>query len=135
MITKTLIVLTLLLMVMSVGQPHCISAAIEITQMSKHGSGRGTDLDRFLEAKEHVLQMEWETAHEELESYLEDFPVGSHRDEALYWLARSLNRLARTQTDIERVIDLKRRASNHLDELLETRPESVWRDDAEALRM
>ena len=135
MVAKTIITVASLALIVSFGPASCVADAVEIAQLWDRNPNRDSDLERFLEAKEHVLEVEWERASEELESYLEDFPTGDYRDEALYWVARSLNGLARAHTDIETVIDLKLRASQYLDDLLEGHPESVWRNDAEALRM
>ena len=135
MVAKTIIAAVFLAVIMVFGSARCVAGAIEIAQLSRRSPKQDSDLERFLEAKQHVLEVEWERASEKLESYLEDFPTGNYRDEALYWVARSLNGLARAHTDVENVIDLKLRASHYLDNLLEGHPESVWRNDAEALRM
>jgi len=93
------------------------------------------DMDRFFKAKEFVFNSEWSEARTGLESYLKDFPDGRLRDEAFYWLAQSLDRLARKEKSRESVIHLKKEAVDNLRKLIETYPKSLWRDDALALRV
>ena len=93
------------------------------------------DTDRFFKAKELVFKRDWSGARTGFESYLKDFPVGRMRDEALYWLAQSLDQLSRGTKDLEAVIRLKKAAVEHLRTLVETYPASLWKEDAAAYRV
>ncbi len=141
---KRNILITVFLLIMVIGagrsgyvlcQPQHLFGAIEISQLWRGSSDNDSDTDRFLQAKAYVLEMEWEAASDKLEAYLADFPSGAYRDEALYWLAKSLNRKAQTEEDMGELIALKLKGVERLDNLLETYPRSVWRDDAKALRV
>lgn len=89
----------------------------------------------FLKAKEYVFERNWEKARTRLEMYLERYPSGRFEEEARYWLARSLNQLSRDAKKTDAVVQLKERAIENLNGLLERHPESVWKDDARTLRV
>jgi hypothetical protein len=89
----------------------------------------------FLDAKAHVFDRYWKEAGDRLEGYLDRYPEGRYVAEARYWLARSLNQLSREEKRANMVIQLKERAIENLDALLERHPESVWKDDARTLRV
>ena len=93
------------------------------------------DMDRFFKAKELVFNRDWSKARTDLESYLKDFRAGRMRDEALYWLAQSLDRLSRGEKSREAVVRLKKAAADHLRNLIETCPDSLWKNDARTLRV
>lgn len=93
------------------------------------------ETDRFFKAKEFVFKREWRDARKGLESYLKDYPKGRLRDEALYWLAQSLNMLSKSAEGQEAILDLKRDAVRRLDSLAESFPESLWLDDGLALQV
>lgn len=88
------------------------------------------DQDLFFKAKALVFTGDWAGVRSGMESYLKTYPSGKMKDEALFWLARSLDRLAREAKEASSVIDLKRRAFTALDRLVKEYPESLWRDDA-----
>ncbi len=105
------------------------------TDMGERSTALDQETDRFLKAKEYVFKREWRAAQHRLEDYLDDYPSGSYRDEALYWLAQSANRLANRNAFVEHVIALKGQAMSHLNRLLTNHPTSIWKDDAQTLRM
>ena len=92
------------------------------------------ELDRFFKAKEHVFKRNWERARRGFESYLKDYPEGRLRDEGLYWLASSLNMLSKNEKGKE-ITALKEAAVEKLNELIDSFPKSLWRDDGIALRI
>jgi hypothetical protein len=96
---------------------------------------QNVELEKFFEAKTAVFENNWAAARAGMERYLRDYPAGKMKDEALYWLGRSFDRLAREEKDIARVIDLKTRAAETLDRMIREFPKSVWRDDAQELRV
>jgi hypothetical protein len=97
--------------------------------------GSGTEWDRFLAVKRLVFDRQWDGVQAGMERYLADYPSGAMRDEALYWLARSLDEKARQQSDRAQVIALERRALDRIGDLDRTFPRSPWRTDAGALRV
>lgn len=96
---------------------------------------QNAELEAFFEAKTAVFENDWAAARAGMERYLRDYPAGKMRDEALYWLGRSLDRLARNEETIARVIELKTRAAETLDRMIREFPKSLWRDDAQELRV
>ncbi|MDH4222714.1 MAG: HEAT repeat domain-containing protein [candidate division Zixibacteria bacterium] len=89
----------------------------------------------FLKAKEYVFERNWEKAQARLEDYLKRYRSGRFEEEALYWLARSMNQLSREVKEADAMVRLKEKAIENLDILLEGHPKSVWKDDAIALRV
>jgi len=93
------------------------------------------EIEQFFKAKEYVFKRNWYAAQVGLQAYLKTFPAGKMRDEGLYWLAFSLNKQAREKTDMEKMIDLKEAAISQLNLLIHEFKESLWSDDALALRI
>jgi len=93
------------------------------------------ELDQFFEAKNSVFSQEWATVRFRMEAYLHDYPAGKMRDEALYWLGRSLDRLARKEKERTGIIALKTKAAETLDRIIKDFPDSLWKDDARELRL
>jgi hypothetical protein len=93
------------------------------------------EMDQFFKGKTAVFAGDWPGVRSGMESYLKDYPAGKMRDEALYWLARSLDRLARDAKDVFSAIDLKRKAAASLDRLVKEFPDSLWRDDAKEMQI
>ena len=121
--TKRIAVLGLIVM---------IAAAAALAE--RPGDGQ-QDMDRFFKAKELVFMRDWDSARTGLESYLKDFPAGRMRDEALYWLAQSLDQMSREAKGREAVVRFKKAAVDHLRTLIETYPASLWKEDAATLRV
>jgi len=93
------------------------------------------EVDRFIKAKEFVFKMDWPQARKRLEQFLKDYPKGRLRDEALFWLAKSLNGLAGREKSAPEAAALKKEAFANLERLVREHPESSWKDDAERLRI
>lgn len=93
------------------------------------------DLERFFAAKAHVFKRDWSEAVSGLKTYLEKYPKGEMRDEALYWLALSQNRMSREKKKAASIIKEKQDALGNLDTLIDRFPASLWKDDAQALRI
>jgi hypothetical protein len=93
------------------------------------------ELDQFLKAKEAVFQRDWPLARKQLNKFLEDFPGGRLQDEALYWLAKSLDGCAARESSPESVIGLKKEAFETLERLGREHPSSAWKTDAEEMRI
>jgi outer membrane protein assembly factor BamD (BamD/ComL family) len=93
------------------------------------------EMDLFFKAKEHIFKRQWDKARKQFEKYLKDFPEGRYQDEALYWLAQSLNHLSKQTKGEENILRLKEQAIQKTDEILRKFPESLWRDDALTLRL
>jgi HEAT repeat protein len=93
------------------------------------------EMDQFFKGKALVYAGDWPGVRSDMETYLKDYPVGKMRDEALYWLGRSLDRLAREARDVASTVDLKQKAFASLDRLIMEFPGSVWRDDAKELQI
>lgn len=93
------------------------------------------DMDRFFKAKELVFKRDWRAARVEFESYLKDYPEGRMRDEAHFWLAQSLNTLARNEKGREAILRLMKAALQEIQKLIDGYPGSLWRDDALAFRI
>ena len=92
-------------------------------------------MDLFFKAKEYVFKRQWDKAQTRFEKYLKDFPEGRYQDEALYWLAQSLNQLSTQKEREENILPLKKQAIQKTDEIIRKFPESLWRDDALSLRL
>lgn len=112
-----------------------LGAAFACSRAPNQPHGQASELDRFLAAKGLVFDRQWAGVRDGMEGYLKDFPSGGMRDEALYWLARSLDSLAQRESDAARVIQLERRAIERIDDLGRAFPRSPWRDDASGLRV
>jgi len=92
-------------------------------------------MDLFFKAKEYVFKRQWDKAQTRFEKYLKDFPEGRYQDEALYWMAQSLNQLSTQKEGEENILPLKKQAIQKTDEIIRKFPESLWRDDALSLRL
>ena len=88
--------------------------------------------DFFLKAKEYVFKRDWEKATAKLKAYLETYPSGYFKDEALFWLAKSLDKLSTGKKSLGPLLEMKEEAIKNLDLLLNNHAESLWRDDAQA---
>ncbi len=93
------------------------------------------DMDRFFKAKELVFKRDWPAVRAGFESYLKAFPQGRMRDEAHFWLAQSLDNLARDEKGRDAVVRLKKAALEEIRKLVDGYSESLWRDDALAFRI
>ena len=93
------------------------------------------ETEQFLQVKAFVFDREWEKVKNGLERYLEKYPSGKYRDEALYWLAQSLNKLSTDMKSLNALMENKEHAFDKLNHLIEQYPESLWIDDAKTLRM
>ena len=93
------------------------------------------ELDQFFKVKTSVFSQDWAEVRSGMEAYLRDYPAGKMRDEALYWLGRSFDRLARQEKERTSVVVLKSKAAETLDRMIKEFPESLWRDDARELRL
>ncbi len=111
------------------------SAAVEIAMFWDKSGSTDKETTRFLDAKEPVLAANWEEAEKKLSRYLDEYPDGRYEDEALYWLARSQNNLARAKSELEEAREGLEAAISNLDAILERHRESLWYDDARALRL
>jgi hypothetical protein len=98
-------------------------------------SAADKELDQFLEAKEAVFQRDWPLARKRLDKFLKDFPGGRLQDEALYWLAKSLDGCAARESSPKSVISLKKEAFRTLERLGREHPSSAWKTDAEEMRI
>jgi len=99
------------------------------------GAYQDKELDRFFKIKTSVFSQDWAEVRSGMEAYLRDYPSGKMRDEALYWLGRSLDRLARREKERTAIVALKTKAAETLDRMIGEFPESLWRDDARELRL
>ncbi|MDH4272199.1 MAG: tetratricopeptide repeat protein, partial [Candidatus Aminicenantes bacterium] len=117
------------------------AAPLEGAAFSKSDSSGATEpyqnieLEQFFKVKTQVFSGDWAAVRSGMEQYLKDYPSGKMRDEALYWLARSRDRLAEKESEASKVIGLKRSALEALDRLIEGFPDSLWRDDGQEFRV
>ena len=93
------------------------------------------ELDQFFKAKTSVYNQQWSEVRSEMEKYLRDYPAGRMRDEALYWLGRSFDRMARQEKERTSVVSLKTKAAETLARMIREYPGSLWSDDARELRL
>ena len=93
------------------------------------------ELEQFFKVKTQVFNRSWAAVRSGMEQYLKDYPSGKMRDEALYWLAQSQDRLAGEESETSKVIVLKRSALEALDRLIREFTDSLWRDDAQEFRV
>ncbi len=93
------------------------------------------ELDQFHKVKASVYDQEWAKVRAGMEEYLQAYPAGKMRDEALYWLGRGLDRLARQKKEKAGIIALKSKAAETLDRMIREFPDSLWLDDARELRL
>ncbi len=105
------------------------------TASAGNGLAAYDEMDRFFEAKEYIFKREWQQARQKMDAYLGDFPDGKLRDEAFYWLAQSLNMLSLQAEGKDNIVRLKETAIEKINQLMQNFPDSVWRDDAAALRV
>lgn len=99
------------------------------------GAGMDKETDRLLQAKEYIFERNWEKARDQLELYLQAYPKGEYRDEALYWLAQSVNKLSNEVKRANQVIALKEESIDKLNALIAECPESIWLDDGKTLKI
>ncbi len=123
-----------------VGEPVPVGGLVSAWRgVLESGSGpspaQAAELDRFLDAKRLVFDHQWSGVRGGMERYLREYPSGQMRDEALYWLSRSLDALAEKESDVTRVVALKRSAITGLERLIRDFAHSPWCDDARALRV
>ena len=107
----------------------------DVSSESIHAFVQHNETDLFFKAKEHVFKRQWDKARAKFEKYLKDFPEGRYQDEALYWLAQSLNQLSKQKEGETHILPLKKQAIHKTDEIIRKFPESLWRDDALTLRL
>ncbi len=93
------------------------------------------ELDQFFKAKESVFNRDWSQARKQLEKFLRDFPASRLGDEALFWLAKSLNGCAARESSRGSAIALKKEAFGTLERLGREHPASAWKNDAEEMRI
>ena len=93
------------------------------------------ELDQFLKAKEAVFNRDWSQARKQLEKFLRDFPASRLGDEALFWLAKSLNGCAARESSRGSAIALKKEAFGTLERLGREHPGSAWKNYAEEMRI
>ena len=96
---------------------------------------QNNELERFFKVKAQVFSRDWAAVRSGMGQYLKDYPSGKMRDEALYWLAQSQDRLAGEESETSRVIVLKQSALEALDRLIREFPDSLWRDDGREFRV
>jgi hypothetical protein len=89
---------------------------------------------QFFKAKESLFKQDWDAAKSGLEQYLRDYPAGLLTAEALYWYAQCLNRISKSEKDIDRVISLKEEAILRLNDLIERFKQEGWASEAAVLR-
>jgi len=129
MIIKFVVILTTLF----INSPMMLMA--DLSDNSSLVNSFDQETNQFLKAKELVFKGDWNQARLQLEKYLVKFPKGNYRDEALYWLAKSLNKLANNEVILNKVISLKEEAAAHLDSLRKNYSKSLWSDDGKTLRL
>jgi hypothetical protein len=96
----------------------------------------GQDISRpttLTVAKEFVFHGEWGKACQALDLYVTS--AGKDVDEALYWLALSLNKLAGNSDDSQVREDFRTNAMTRLDCLIRTFPGSLWLEEGQSLRL
>jgi len=93
------------------------------------------ELDQFFKAKESVFNRDWSQARKQLEKFLKDFPASRLGDEALFWLAKSLNGCAARESSRSSAAALKKEAFSTLERLGREHPASAWKNDAEEMRI
>jgi hypothetical protein len=91
------------------------------------------ELQVFFKAKEQVFKRKWEAARSQLVHYLQTYPEGQLADEALYWLAHTLNKISQTADSLTRITTFKQDALQRLETLARSYPDSLWKDDGESL--
>lgn len=111
-----------------------IIVVIAATAQAAHNTA-DKETKQFLKAKSSVFDRDWEGARRRLDEYLDRYPDGRFEEEARYWLARSCNQLSREAKRPEDTLRLKESAIQNVDALLKKYPNSIWKDDAETLRM
>jgi len=117
------------------GYPAFLPEAAALNRAAWAEPGQNPELDQFFKAKSLVFEQDWTGTRSGMEGYLREYPFGKMRDEALYWLARSLDRLSRRETEKAKVIELKTKAFETLDRVVKEFPSSLWRDDARELQV
>jgi len=121
--------------VSSTGIVQLRSETVDATSLSGSSGILDEESEHFLKAKSLIFHSRWKEARHSLEEYLKSYPSGKYRDEAIYWLAQSLDKLSRNETDPQTMISLKEMAMEKLNILIEEFPQSIWCDDAWALKV
>jgi len=116
-------------------QGGAVILAVLLAVAALRAAPQNKDLDQFFKVKTSVYNQDWSAVRSGMEAYLRDHPAGKMRDEALYWLGRGLDRLARQAKDRADLVALKTKAAETLDRMIKEFPESLWRDDARELRL
>jgi len=87
----------------------------------------------FFAAKSSFFDSKWKEAKAGFEDYLKQYPNGRMRNEALFWLAQSINNLSWLAPEVPSVIRLKEEALRRVEELLAL-PKNSWTEDGRDLR-
>jgi len=64
------------------------------------------ELEQFFKVKTQVFNRGWAAVQSGMGQYLKDYPSGKMKDEALYWLAQSQDRLAGEESETSKTIVL-----------------------------
>lgn len=96
---------------------------------------RETDIELHQKAKKAIYKKEWVIAIQLLNRLDSLYPESTYRVEALYWMAYSLEKLSRVPAQKRDQVLEKEEALRRLDDLLETKENNPWLDDAKILRI
>lgn len=96
--------------------------------------GEERAMEIYKEAKMAIYRNDWPKAIDLLKTFEKDFPGSHYMDDSIYWLAYSLNKLSLYE-DPDREVEVKKQALQYLNQLIETRKDSPWADDAKILRI
>lgn len=96
---------------------------------------RETDIELHQKAKKAIYNKEWVVAIRMLNRLDSLYPESNYRVEALYWMAYSLEKLSRVPAETKDQILEKEEALRRLDDLLNTKGNNPWMDDAKILRI
>jgi len=93
------------------------------------------DKEIYEKAKKSIYQKDWDAAIKGFEAIVEEFKNSSYQDDSLYWLGYSLDIVSRSIAELEPQLELKEKALDHLNTLIEGYSLSSWADDARVLRV
>ncbi len=125
-IITVLLVLPVSFTVLSTAQ-ESQAAAKESEESRKEAMGK------FRAAKKFIYSKEWAKAAAEFEKFVTVFSESKYADDSFYWLGYSLNKMSRDLSNVEKSLEIRKKALEHLSQLIARYPSSKWHDDATRL--
>lgn len=122
-ITQTTSQRTILIVALIIGIAGIVDAQQPAATSNARSQQGATDAAAvFRSARDFITDGDWSRAHARFNDYVQMYPAGKNIEAALYWLAYSQHKLGRYD-----------QARATVDRLLQSYPQTTWKDDARVL--